>query len=760
MNDAMSQGIINKIVEFAGSQKPDEMVNYLKKELQDGCVTAQQVLNFAKQIIFKNRSGSPYVIVPSIINKLGVAVSGLSNTEQSKLSFEFYKLAAERGSSWGCRNYATALLADEKNKKQALAYAEKALEYSKDNKTEKDEHKLVYCKALRANHKWKEASVPLLEYFDAKYAESKSFLIKTTQVKEKAKKEAESALELCRETVDDIVENFEHSEDLEKDHFQFNLERIEPFFKAKHLANFSDESRAVLQEAYYIKAKCHEILEQYPEAMRAYCARVMNKEYSRYDEVVGARARLLKQQVSADVVVQNKRSKLMELVLPQGIPMADKFSAKWVEEASWFHSVDDQGVKAEFEKRAAQLKQLKAAKKVEIELLNEGLNALPEDACVLIEEKKKSAEEDLQMLRDAKRKLKEKHEEATSSLRQVFRRHAAESTFFNPRRTKKREALVELTHAIIDHRFQSGELDTPLEPIDLEGKSARLLITAERLFQQAAVELTGEENPVLGIPRAKEKSWAFDNGHSGTTGFGPVECYQMGETEIKSEHRTSPKRNRLGDSFLPQHGTYNGSIYPFLEKLAEKSRKKEKQLATFMIRYGKNHTPVSLEELQAIYVEATQEDVNTFNQICFLILDKEQAQWHSAVDKQFHLGMCVSQARCLIMVRAEFMSFEEVFKNNVLFGVYSQTEILKHPEKVAKSCKRIDQLYLAYLQRVHSRDHFSFLKKHIDGMPRSCVLTREQAHLDMQEVYGGKSDTEDSDNGYESDFSMSPRVSK
>ncbi len=118
------------------------------------------------------------------------------------------------------------------------------------------------------------------------------------------------------------------------------------------------------------------------------------------------------------------------------------------------------------------------------------------------------------------------------------------------------------------------------------------------------------------------------------------------------------------------------------------------------------------------------------------------------------MGMTVAQARCLILIREGYISFEEAFDNNVLFGVYSQTKIIDSPVKVENACAYIDKLYLEFLRNRHSQDHLRFIKKYVtEDSPPTCILTREQAHLDLQEVYGGESDTDDE--GYESDLVMS-----
>lgn len=758
----ISEELKKELVKLSQAGKQDDIVSLFEKKLKEGVVTAKEVFDFASIGRFTNKPEKPPVVSADAINSLGLVVESLKNEKQAELDVQFYKLAADRGDSWGSRNYAGCIL--NKDKKHALIYAKKAVDLTKNNKDEKHRHKFTLCKALRANCKWKEANVALMEYFKFKTEKARS--TKEPELKEEIEKEIKQILRLCRKIIDEFMIDFEakNRDELTTERCRANLEELVAFLNYKKIFDFNSKSRIILQEAYYIKAKCHEKLDEHSEAMCAYCA-ITDKEFPYYSEVVSARARLLKAQVDKDLTmiytasdaVSLDKKESLSLQLPSGVPFPAKFGAHWSQETFWFHSVDKKGMKDEFDKRFDQLEQLIAARETEITLIDEFLKNASDEASSFAE-KKKNFQEDLKNLQVTKKKFQQKYEKCLPDNRQTFRRYAAESCFFNPKRSKKCIDLIELTHAIIDQRYQQDNSDSPPAPVNLTGKSSRQVISAERAYQHAVVTLTGENNPHLGIPTARTKPWTiwgecFGDHRSGTMGYGPVEHYQMGDTKVQSEHRTSPKRQRLGDSFLPQHASYNKDIYPFLHKLTKENVEKEKQLAAFMIRYGKSHQPVSLEELQEVCAQAEKKDVDHFNGICFLIIEKEQGQWHSATDKRFHLGMSVSQARCLILIEAGFIGFKEAFKNNTLFGIYSQTGIVDNPSEVTKSCQRIDTLYMSYLQNKHVKDHFAFLKKHIDNTAPTCVLTRKQAHWDLKEVYGGDSDT-DGEEGYDTDLSV------
>jgi len=74
---------------------------------------------------------------------------------------------------------------------------------------------------------------------------------------------------------------------------------------------------------------------------------------------------------------------------------------------------------------------------------------------------------------------------------------------------------------------------------------------------------------------------------------------------------------------------------------------------------------------------------------------------------------------------------------------------------INESCQRIDALYLLYLQVKYQSDHVRFFKAQLpsDKTDRTPVITREQAHKDLREVYEGDSESES--DAYESDLEFS-----
>jgi hypothetical protein len=737
----ISREIREKILAFSQEEKHQELSKYLKEKLQVEELTPSEILDFARKRRFKRKTKEIYIIDSGVINRLGVAVSKREDEEGRALSVEFFKLASDRGSSWGSRNYAERLLREKDQASEALIYAKKAVELH----SEKDpsEHKLVLCRALRANQEYWEANIALKQYITFKCSKDKESI--------------EPAIKLfsmiLAEFEDDI--NEKESEPAEEQYLE-NIKELAPLIaiNVEH-----KEISALREKAAFLQGQYYEKLKDAPNAWGAYCL-ITDKSLSFYPEAVAARARLLKIQIRIQITSSKDESEKKmpsTLLLPQEIPLSMRFGESWRAEASWFDSVAKDAMASHFEDRIGQLDKITDGKEEEISLMEEALKI--KKTSNELKEKKKAFEKDLERLQETQKQIELSYKRYSSiSKRRVFRRHAAERRFFQPSRSTKASELIALTEELIAQRFRTS--DEEPEPIHLEGKSARLLITSERLFQEAILTLNNESTKPfsLGIPTAREKPWSLISSYSGrvsgTNNFGPKEYYQTGETIIESEHRENPKPQRLGNSFLPQHSTYN-VFYNFLSGLTDDQAEKEKALARYMIRYGKNHIPLTLKELEEIYDKANIDDVNRFNQFCFLILEKEQAQWHSATNESLTLGMSVAQARCLILIEAGALNFREVFRNTVCFGVYSHKDILQSPKSVAETCAYIEELYMKYLQGKKSEDYYPFFKKTLTGKgeERDVILTRGQAHADMLQVYGGESDTDDE--GYETDLSMS-----
>lgn len=716
-----------ELVGLVGKNDQQALVNFLKQKIIGNEFTIADLFDYARDTQFSQKFGKPYVITAEILNSLGVMISSLENPEQKKQAGQFFKLSAERNNPWGCKNYASALFYGrygfEKSSEQALVWVKKAIELA--NGAEKSQFKYLLFLISQENHLYAEANEALVTYL--------SFL---NQAREKNEKSLKLALSKLKEALD-ILQDRLSNKDLTLDDLRTDLPDLEPIIKAViDLPEFVAQK----ERALFIKAQLHEKLGEKSQAWLAYC-KIANIKSDYYAKALEARKNLL----LAEIQVQPEHVPVLKkpslFTLPQGVPFPTSFAKQWEPQAEWFDSVDEKALEAEYKKRSARITSLIAAKKIEIELVKE---SKPEN----YEQKTQELEAELKTLSSAEEQLDERYQQSLPAKRAVLRRHATERHFFNPWRSKKLGQITELAQRIIEQRFA---LDDKVDrAVNLTGYSSRQYISAERLFQEAAVRLSGDASPELGIPVRRRQPWNMGYA-SGTNLYGPVEKFKVGETEIRVEHRVDPKRQRLGDSYLPDHGTYARDIHPFLNKLTAKDAEKEKQVAKFMRRYSVSHQSVSLEELTALNAELTQDDVHKFNQICFLIMEKEQAQWHSADREDFQIGMSVAFARCLTMIEVGFIRFEQAFDQSELFSVYSHTGLANSLDQVAKSCSYIESLYQEYLKQEHRADHLTFFRKHPRG-ELATVLSRKKMRGDAQAAYGGMSDTDGE--GYETDLSM------
>jgi hypothetical protein len=759
----ITEEIRSKIIEHSASK--DALIGYLKPIIVNKIVTVHELLECFSKFKLTKKPGQPYVVNTTVLNLLGTFISSLPDQKQSKLSIHFYKLAADRGSHWGCSHYANRLLTQ--NASEALLYVKKSIGLTQNIPNLMHEHKLTLSNALRANGMKADANAAVLEYWKCKI-----------EVLDKASLDQKKIIAVKIKSANTLIEKIfkEFSSDFSEENIgkldealcEEKLAELKPFSRLRELgASARREFILIRERALFFKARYLECLGEYPKAMNFLCL-INDNTLEFYGEVIAARIRLLKIQVSTDLSDTTQtnvdamsqddpeidaekpevESNQTKFLLPNEVPLPSDYIKFWSFETDYFHTINVNQAEAEYAKRTKQLEELISSRQTEISLIEESDNQ------TRLEARKSNLEEEINSLTETIDLFSEHYRMHTTSYRRIYRRHVAELRFFNPRRSKKSLVIRNLAHQVIDQRYQLNSAAQTLLPIILSGMSGRQFISAEKAFQSAVVSLSRESNPILGIPTARTQPWSPDYG-DGSNEYGHIELYQIEDTNVKAEHRVNPKRQRLGDSFMLQHKSYKADILPFLTKLSNKDKEKEKSLAGLFIRYGKKHQAISLTELKEIYAKATQTDVNKLHRICFLIMEKEQVQWLSASDERYQLGMAVSQARCLLMIQAGFIGFAEAFENDAIFGIYSQTNIVNSPKKVSTACDYIDELYMAYLQSLgnNQSDFVNFFKRNvIEKGTVSMVLTREQAHHDLLNVYGGESDSDGE--AYSSDLGM------
>jgi hypothetical protein len=752
----LSEEIRKQVESFSSTGKQGELVNYMKEKLKHNICAVQDILNYARDYQWK--SNKSYVVVADSINKLGVVVNQLEDVNQKKLDIEFFKLAAERDSDWGNKNCATLLL--NTAPQEALQYARKAVELSNNKIDDNYEHKYILHQALFANGLCEEAVDFLWQYLVFKF--KKSLSEKDSSKNKKLEEKIKNGFESLDKILDKLIDKLQH--DQEQKYYQDIMTKVTQIVNDQKCSpGFS----TIKEKARFMKGLCHEKLGEKTQAWRAYCE-IVDTKLQIYVETIAARIRLLKQEIKAiensalnarmtslGIMDETERDELQS-VSDEVMTELHPSRPRWQQISDQLHSID----MAAYNAYLAPLEQTKIAKRKEFFEIQESLEKITVNEGPDNLEQKKQLKERSQELKKEQTQLEQqekefklRHKDYLPEERQRLRRYKAECRFFTPNRSRKISDITALAGEIIDHRFTLGDSNKQC-PIKLTGKSSRLFISAERLFQDAVVSLSGNETPKLGVPVIRKQPWNI-GGYSGSNDYGAVEFYSVKDTIIRADHRANPKKERLGCCYVYGIGKYTEDVYHFLSTLTDRELVKESQLAKFMIRYSRTHQTIAIEELQAIYTQATILDVKHFNEICFLILEKEQAQWHPTTLESCRWGASIAQARCLIMIEAGFISFSEAFKNKVLFGVYSEKDLIGNSSQVTEVCKNIEELYIEYLQYKDTNpDRVRLFKTNITQTSvAQQALTRKQAREDMRYIYGGESDTDG--DGYDTEVSLS-----
>ncbi|XP_026288630.1 uncharacterized protein LOC113213709 [Frankliniella occidentalis] len=311
-------------------------------------------------------------------------------------------------------------------------------------------------------------------------------------------------------------------------------------------------------------------------------------------------------------------------------------------------------------------------------------------------------------------------------------RYEAEWDFFNIRDQPVRDLMRRVT----EHQYRDEGADVP-PPIDLTGKSARHVIAAARLQQETWLTLVRNITDVhRSIPVAHTKSFKMQ-----TIGkkeekfihFGPRETYEAkfeGRAyEVESEHRTEGVDEKevpadsipqLGMSFVIGLNYYNNDILPDLKGImcalgGAHPGPGQRRLADLFAQFAKSHSLAGAPEL-------SDEQRDKLFKICFLIMEKEQAQWQSSFFSRFvwQLGMSVSFARLIILFREGKITLHDVFNRYGIYGNHPKIKgkrntMLESNDCVRARCDAIDQKYAWHMRR---------------------PLTKEDAEADLREVYG------------------------
>ncbi|KAE8747143.1 hypothetical protein FOCC_FOCC006141 [Frankliniella occidentalis] len=280
-------------------------------------------------------------------------------------------------------------------------------------------------------------------------------------------------------------------------------------------------------------------------------------------------------------------------------------------------------------------------------------------------------------------------------------RYNAEVMLFDIRNQKVRELMRRIT----EHQYRGGA--ERVNPIDLSGLSAAEYIAACRLLQETWIMLAASDanNVSRGIP-VPEGAKVVNS-----RCYGPREKYvaqwEEGNSTVQSEHRTNSSINgqgqvdpfylpRLGDSFVKDVRTY-AAIKNDLTKIMEDlggayPGPGQRRLADLFIQFAHSHSLAGAPELG-------KEKIDKLFKICFLIMEKEQAQWQAScfIRTPWQLGMAVSFARLVILFRDGVVQLDDMFGETGVYRVYSTKKILVNYDDVRERCAAIDKKYSEHM---------------------------------------------------------------
>lgn len=333
--------------------------------------------------------------------------------------------------------------------------------------------------------------------------------------------------------------------------------------------------------------------------------------------------------------------------------------------------------------------------------------------------------------------------------KEMIRKLEVEGRFFNPARTRNHQVL-ELAQSLVQNRRAiSNDNVIPMKAENIP--SGRAVITAEWATQRLTNFL-------------EASAYCFSGWLKGEKGSSKYACHEkMVFTErsyAEYGQNVSPYPNRLGNCFFFNAGTY-ADIFRQLSQITQGKQDRERQLAKLMIAFTKTLAPVTpsiLRDVFEVNKNEAEEQANSLNIVLYLILIKETTQWLSATEEDCQLAFTVSMARALILLREGYLRLEELFSPNAQYGIFVLTGLYSMMKKhVRPRINAIDRMYNEYIIDASEEARRRRIRCSRHPAQFFFVASRQQMRRDLQEVYGGDSDTDGE--GYDSDVDTCSLVS-
>ncbi|MHA7840332.1 MAG: hypothetical protein ACX932_00470 [Gammaproteobacteria bacterium] len=336
--------------------------------------------------------------------------------------------------------------------------------------------------------------------------------------------------------------------------------------------------------------------------------------------------------------------------------------------------------------------------------------------------------------------------------------------FFSSRRTTEGSTFHVATELQANRSANKG---ATLKIIDVTGIPTRRLITAELSTIETNFDFLGRNYDVNKL--LKNISWTIDytdykrrNGKQYKKHYGHLETVNLGGSVIQYRHRIDAHQNQIGDYVMINLGTCEHifkklydltliSIKKNKKSVKKKDKEKEKKLAQWMLRYAKNGTPVTLNELRELKITASQKQLNDLHHIFYHCFVKEVVRWMNPLDTANELPFAIAQARAIKLIAEGHLSLQDVFKQNVPYGIFNGTYNGINIRPVERKIKAINKLYFKKILQYHDKDDTTDKVEQFREQQSQApvIATRSQLHNELSAFYGGGDDTDDE--GYDSD---------
>jgi hypothetical protein len=329
--------------------------------------------------------------------------------------------------------------------------------------------------------------------------------------------------------------------------------------------------------------------------------------------------------------------------------------------------------------------------------------------------------------------------------KEMLRQYHVQKRFFDPKRTHKSG-----TKSIAEH-LQADRLtaENNTDPLPLHDIPTRRIITAERSSIEASKNTLGlgssfnGRNQLGWINRKDEK-------------------VKLQELTIKYDQNPGTYPNHLGNYYIVVPGMNSADyceILPFLQKLTQSKdelphKENEKTLANLMLNYAKTGKPISIEQLQALNQDVTEGDTNAFNTVCYHVFVKEIARRMPSAEDKYDFPAAIITARAVKLITAGHLTLQDVFAPDAPYGVVTGTLLYNNHEKVKLKINRVNRLYN---ELIYKSNYYQQLSSYFELHPKASIIaSRQQLRHELQETYGGNSDTDGE--GYSSSEDNSPKI--